>query len=203
MLNVCSHYRPLGSGPRAPRLLASLNPAFLHGTLNYKLPMKVQIMKRVFTGAGLSIHVEPVAWVALAVEGARGADTAVLAAVLPPHAHVHPCKTEWISVAHRHTRHMGTQLWLLPCPCSRSQRDHPHSPSAHPLIPSAQTLCSALSWHLTGEVAAPSALLLARAATPSTPLKITFRHRGPLCRSAAAALTHHKACPGTAWQTAG
>lgn len=70
-----------------------------------------------------------------------------------------------------HSRHMGTQLWLTPCPCSRSQRDHPHSPSpAHPLIPSAQTLCSALSWHLTGEAAAPSALLLARAATPSTSL---------------------------------
>lgn len=59
--------------------------------------MKVQIIKRVFTGTGLSIHVEPVAWVALAVEGAGGADAAVLAAVLPLHAHVHPCKTEWAS----------------------------------------------------------------------------------------------------------
>lgn len=49
--------------------------------------------------------------VAFAVEGARGADAAVLAAVLPLHAHVHPCKTERAS-----ERPTGTPdargLWL-------------------------------------------------------------------------------------------
>lgn len=31
------------------------------------------------------------------------------------------------------------QLWHMPCPCSESHQGNPHSPSAHPLISSAQT----------------------------------------------------------------
>lgn len=51
-------------------------------------------LKRVFTGTGLSIHVELVARVAFTVEGAGGAHAAVLASVVPFHAHVHPWKAE-------------------------------------------------------------------------------------------------------------
>lgn len=150
--------------------------------------MKVQIIKRFFTGTGLSIHVEPVAWVALAVEGARGADAGVLAAMLPVHTHVHSCKTEWASEWPTGTPDIwGAWLWHMSCPCSRSQRDNSHSPSpasssAHPLISSAQTLtlCSALYWHFIGEAASPSTLLLAQTAAPNTPLTwVRSRHQPP------------------------
>lgn len=73
-------------------LLASLGLSLLFPPRHMQLP-EVEL-KRVFTGTGLSIHVELVARVAFTVEGARGAHAAVLASVVPFHAQVHPWKAE-------------------------------------------------------------------------------------------------------------
>ena len=134
---------------RAPRLplppwVLCCVSASLHETCNCKPSMRVRI-KKVFTGTGLSVHVEPVAQVAFAVEGAGGADAAVLAAMLLLHTHVHPCKTERASEQPTGTLDAwGPWLWPVPCPQGRSHHDNPHSPSpsspsTHPLISSART----------------------------------------------------------------
>lgn len=78
---------------RSTQLLLALLGLFLLSPPRDMQLLEIEL-KRVFTGTGLSIHVELVARVAFTVEGAGGAHTAVLASVVPFHAHVYPWKAE-------------------------------------------------------------------------------------------------------------
>lgn len=165
------------TGPREQSTQASLCrvPASLHRTQSYKLPKRVQIMKRLFTGAGLSIHVEPVARVALAVEGARGADAAVLAAVLSLRTHVHPCRTERASEwCQARQAHGDPGSGMCPVPVRIPTAPALPAPALTHRFPVHRHCAVPWGGSFSGEAASPSALLLARAATPNTRLRVTF-----------------------------